>query len=252
VVPKAVVIAYGVHETGRREILGFDVGESETETFWREFLKSLIARGLAGVQLVVSDSHEGLKAAIARLLRCPWQRCCVHFLRDCLGHAREDQHGLLAALIRPIFQAESGEQAHQRLSEAITALEQRLPKVAAMLGDAEEDVLAFYAFPQPHWSKLRSTNPLERFNKEIGRRTDVVGIFPDDRSLIRLVGMLCLEQNDSHEGRPGRRGGLSSPRRTLGACHGNRFDARRTTCSISASIGVPAAPHGARWARRVS
>jgi transposase-like protein len=149
VVGKAVVIAYGVHETGRREILGFDVGESETEAFWREFLKSLIARGLTGVQLVVSDAHEGLKAAIARLLRCPWQRCCVHFLRDCLGHARKDQHGLLAALIRPIFQADSGEQARQRLSEAIATLEQRLPKVAQMLGDAEEDISPSTPFP-PH------------------------------------------------------------------------------------------------------
>jgi putative transposase len=167
VVCKAVVIAYGVHESGRREILGFDVGGSETEAFWREFLKSLIARGLTGVQPVVSDAHEGLKAAIARLLRCPWQRCGVHFLRDCLGHARKDQHGLLAALIRPIFQAESGAEARQRLGEAIAALEQRLPKVAAMLADAEEDILPFYAFPAAHWSKLRSTNPLERFNKEI-------------------------------------------------------------------------------------
>jgi transposase-like protein len=196
VVNKCVVIAYGVHETGRREILGIDVGEAETEAFWTDFLRSLIARGLSGVQLVVSDAHQGLKAAIARLLRCPWQRCTVHFLRDCLGHARRDQHGLLAALIRPIFRAESGDQARERLGEAITALEERLPKVAGMLAGAEEDILAFYAFPQTHWSKLRSTNPLERFNKEIGRRTDVVGIFPDDRSLIRLVGMLCLEQND--------------------------------------------------------
>ena len=195
-VSKAVVIAYGVHETGRREILGFDVGEAETEAFWRDFLRSLLARGFTGVQLVVSDAHEGLKAAIARLLRCPWQRCSVHFLRDCLGHARKDQHGLLAALIRPLFQANSAEQARQRLGEAIAALEERLPKVAAMLTDSEEDILAFYCFPPAHWSKLRSTNPLERFNKEIGRRTDVVGIFPDDRSLIRLVGMLCLEQND--------------------------------------------------------
>jgi putative transposase len=196
VVSKAVVIAYGVHETGRREILGFDVGEAETEAFWRDFLRSLLAPGFTGVQLVVSDAHEGLKAAIARLLRCPWQRCSVHFLRDCLGHARKDQHGLLAALIRPLFQANSAEQARQRLGEAIAALEERLPKVAAMLTDSEEDILAFYCFPPAHWSKLRSTNPLERFNKEIGRRTDVVGIFPDDASLIRLVGMLCLEQND--------------------------------------------------------
>jgi putative transposase len=196
VVNKCVVIAYGVHESGRREILGIDVGEAETEAFWTDFLRSLLARGLAGVRLVVSDAHEGLKAAIARLLHCPWQRCTVHFLRDCLGHARRDQHGLLAALIRPIFQADSGEQARERLSEAIAALEERLPKVARMLADSEEDILAFYSFPPAHWSKLRSTNPLERFNKEIGRRTDVVGIFPDDRSLIRLVGMLCLEQND--------------------------------------------------------
>jgi putative transposase len=250
VVSKAVVIAYGVHESGRREILGFDVGEAETEAFWRDFLKSLIARGLTGVQLVVSDAHEGLKAAIARLLRCPWQRCCVHFLRDCLGHARKDQHGLLAALIRPVLGADSGDQARQRLGEAIATLEERLPKVARMLADSEEEILAFYVFPPPHWSKLRSTNPLERFNKEIGRRTDLV-IFPDDRSLIRLVGMLCIEQNDCHEGRPGRRGGLSSPRRRLGA-RNDRSDARRTTCSISASIGGRGAPHGARSARAAS
>ena len=196
VVGKAVVIAYGVHETGRREILGIDVGAAETEAFWTEFLRSLVARGLAGVQLVVSDAHEGLKQAIARVLSCPWQRCTVHFLRDCLGHARRDQHGLLAALIRPIFQADSAGQARDRLSEAVAHLDGKLPKVAALLEEAEQDILAFYSFPPPHWPKLRSTNPLERFNKEIGRRTDVVGIFPDDRSLIRLVGMLCLEQND--------------------------------------------------------
>jgi transposase-like protein len=196
VVHKAVVIAHGVHVTGRREILGLDVGEAETEAFWTEFLRSLVRRGLASVQLVVSDAHEGLKTAIRRVLSCPWQRCTVHFLRDCLGHARKDQHGLLAALIRPIFNADSGTQARERLGEAIGRLEGPLPKIARMLADAEEDILAFYAFPHAHWSKLRSTNPLERFNREIGRRTDVVGIFPDDRSLIRLVGMLCLEQND--------------------------------------------------------
>jgi transposase-like protein len=120
----------------------------------------------------------------------------VHFLRDCLGHARKDQHGLLAALIRPIFNADSREHARDRLSEAVAHLDGRLAKVATMLEDAETDILAFYAFPVAHWRKLRSTNPLERFNKEIGRRTDVVGIFPDDCSLIRLAGMLCIEQND--------------------------------------------------------
>jgi putative transposase len=116
--------------------------------------------------------------------------------QDCLGHARRDQHGLLAALIRPIFQADSAEQARERVSEAVAHLDGKLPKLAALLADAEQDILGFYWFPATHWPKLRSTNPLERFDKEIGRRTDVVGIFPDDRSLIRLVGMLCIEQND--------------------------------------------------------
>ena len=196
VVTKALVIAHGVHESGRREILGIDVGEAETEAFWTVFLRGLVARGLVGVQLAISDAHAGLKAAIAKVLGCAWQRCTVHFLRDCLGHARRDQHGLLAALIRPIFNADTQAQARDRLSEAVAHLDGRLGKVAAMLEDAEPDILAFYAFPADHWRKLRSTNPLERFNREIGRRTDVVGIFPDDRSLIRLAGMLCIEAND--------------------------------------------------------
>jgi transposase-like protein len=191
-----VVIAHGVHETGRREIIALDVGAAETEAFWTEFIKSLVARGLVGVQLVISDAHEGLKNAIAKVLGSPWQRCTVHFLRDCLGHARSDQHGLLAALIRPIFNAESFAAARDKLSEAVATLEDKLPKVATMLDAAEEDILAFYAFPTDHWRKMRSTNPLERFNREIGRRTDVVGIFPDDDSLIRLASMLAIEQND--------------------------------------------------------
>jgi len=193
---KCVVIAHGVHETGRREIIGLDVGEAETEAFWREFLRGSVARGLVGVQLAISDAHPGLKAALAQVLGCPWQRCTVHFLRDCLGHARKDQHGLLAALIRPLFNADSLEQARDRLSAAVAQLEERLGKVATLLEDAEHDVLAFYAFPQDHRRKLRSTNPLERFNREIGRRTDVVGIFPDDQSLVRLTTMLAIEQND--------------------------------------------------------
>jgi len=193
---KCLVVAHGVHETGRREVIGLDVGEAETEAFWREFLRSLVKRGLAGVQLAISDAHEGLKAAIAQVLGCPWQRCTVHFLRDCLGYAGRDQHGALAALIRPIFNQESREEARDRLSEAVAALDGKLPKVCEALERAEEDVLAFYDFPADHWKKLRSTNPLERLNREIGRRTDVVGIFPDDTSLIRLTTMLAIEQND--------------------------------------------------------
>jgi putative transposase len=156
----------------------------------------LVARGLVGVQLVISDAHEGLKNAIAKVLGAPWQRCTVHFLRDCLGHARRDQHGLLAALIRPIFNAENLAAGRDKLSEAVATLEAKLPKVAGVLEAAEDDILAFYAFPADHWRKIRSTNPLERFNREIGRRTDVVGIFPDDRSVIRLASMLAIEQND--------------------------------------------------------
>jgi putative transposase len=196
VVTKCVVVAHAVHESGRREIIGLDIGEAETEAFWKDFLRSLISRGLVGVQLAISDAHPGLKNALAQVLGVPWQRCTVHFLRDCLGHARKDQHGLLAALIRPVFRAEDIGDARQKLSDAVSQLERPLPKVAAMLEAAEEDILAFYAFPAEHWPKLRSTNPLERFNREIGRRTDVVGIFPDDASVIRLVGMLAVEAND--------------------------------------------------------
>jgi transposase-like protein len=193
---KCVVVAHAVHESGRREIIGLDVGAAETEAFWTEFLRSLVARGLVGVQLAISDAHPGLKAAIARVLGTPWQRCTVHFLRDLRGHVRKDQHDALGAVIRSIFTAESGDDARRRLADAVEQLEAKLPKIARLLEEAQEDVLAFFAFPAEHWTKLRSTNPLERFNREIGRRTDVVGIFPDDPSLIRLISMLAIEAND--------------------------------------------------------
>jgi putative transposase len=193
---KCLVIAYAVHETGRREVIGLDVGEAETEAFWREFLRSLRARGLSGVRLCVSDCHEGLRAAIGQVLGCPWQRCCVHFLRSMLGHCSKARQPMIATAIRQVFAAQSGDEARARLAEVVERLEPVAPKVAALLLDAEPDVLAFYAFPKEHWSKLRSTNPLERVNREIGRRTDVVGIFPNDAALIRLAGALLVEQND--------------------------------------------------------
>ena len=196
VVRKCLVLAYGVHESGYREVIALDVGECETEAFWRSFLRALVERGLAGVQLVVSDAHAGLKKAIAQVLGCPWQRCSVHFLREALGHVRKEQQGMVAALLRAIFNAESAEAAGALVGEALERLRKPLPKVAALLEEAEEDVLAFYAFPSDHWPKLRSTNPLERVNREIGRRTDVVGIFPNDRSLLRLAASVVIEQND--------------------------------------------------------
>jgi len=148
------------------------------------------------VRLVVSDAHAGLKKAIGQVLGCPWQRCSVHFLREGLGHARREQQPMLAALLRPLFNADSGDAARELVGDALARLRTPLPKVAALLEEAEEDLLAFYSFPADHWPKLRSTNPLERVNREIGRRTDVVGIFPNDRSLIRLAASLVIEQND--------------------------------------------------------
>src|SRR6266480_4304568 len=196
VVRKALVLAYGVHESGYREVIALDVGEAETEAFWRSFLRSLVKRGLTGVQLVVSDAHAGLKKAIGQVLGCPWQRCTVHFLRESLGHARREQQPMLAALLRPLFNADTSEQARELVGDALDRLRQPLPKIAELLEEAEEDLLAFYGFPDAHWPKLRSTNPLERVNREIGRRTDVVGIFPNDKSLIRLAASVLIEQND--------------------------------------------------------
>jgi len=193
---KALVVAYGVHETGRREILGTDVGEAESEAFWREFLRSLVARGLSGVLLCVSDAHVGLKKAIAQVLGCLWQRCTVHFLRDMQGHVSRAQQQMVAAAIRQVFQAEDPDQARLVLTEVVGRLAPAVPKVARLLEEAEEDLLAFMSFPREHRPKLRSTNPLERINREIGRRSDVVGIYPNDESLLRLSGALLLEQTD--------------------------------------------------------
>lgn len=196
VLSKALVVAYAVSEAGVREVIGLDIGEVESEAFWTEFLRSLKARGLDGVRLVVSDHHEGLKTAIARLLSAPWQRCTVHFVPNMHGHCRRSQRGLVSAALREVFNAHDQDEARRRVGEVIERLTPVAPKVAQLLEDAEEDLIAFYAFPAAHWTKLRSTNPLERVNREIGRRSDVVGIFPNDNSAIRLAGALLIEQND--------------------------------------------------------
>jgi transposase-like protein len=156
----------------------------------------LVERGLSGVQLVVSDAHAGLKKAIGQVLGCPWQRCSVHSCGSRSAHARREQQAMLAARLRPLFNADGAEQARELVGDALERLRKPLAKVAALLEEAEEDLLAFYAFPAEHWPKLRSTNPFERVNREIGRRTDVVGIFPNDRSLIRLAASVVIEQND--------------------------------------------------------
>jgi len=192
----ALVVAYAVHEHGYREVIALDVGATESESFWREFLRGLVSRGLSGVQLCVSDAHPGLKAAIGSVLGCPWQRCTVHFLREMLGHVHRGQQGIVAAALRQLFQATTGEEARRVCREVIERLESVAPKVAGLLEEAEDDLLAFYDFPPEHWPKLRSTNPLERVNREIGRRSDVIGIFPNAASLLRLAASLLIEQND--------------------------------------------------------
>jgi len=193
---RALVVAYGVDQSGRREVIGLDVGAAETEAFWREFLRSLVRRGLSGIQLVISDAHEGLKQAIAQVLGAPWQRCTAHFLRDALGHCPKDLQQLVGAAIRPIFRASSVEEARRLLAETVAHLEGRVPKVARLLLEAEPDLLAFYGFPAEHSSQVRSTNPLERVNREIGRSTDEGGVIPNDAALLRLAGSLLIEQND--------------------------------------------------------
>jgi putative transposase len=196
VVSKALVVAYAVHDTGTREVIGLDIGEVESGPFWTEFLRSLKKRGLDGVRVAISDQHEGLKTAIARVLACPWQRCTVHFLRDMVMHCRRDQRNLVAAALREVFNAENHQDARERVGHVLERLAGVAPKVCELLEGAEEDLIAFYYLPSEHWTKLRSTNPLERINKEIGRRTDVVGIFPNDQAVIRLAGALLSEQND--------------------------------------------------------
>ena len=173
-----------------------DIGPSEAETFWTEFLRKLTRRGLRGVKLVISDAHEGLKAAITRVLNATWQRCRVHFMRNVLAHAGRNGHRLVAAFIGTIFAQDTKAAAKSQWRHVVDKLRVGHHKLAAFMGQAEEDVLAFMDFPATHRTKLHSTNPIERLNGEIKRRTNVVGIFPNDEAIVRLVGALLLEQND--------------------------------------------------------
>jgi putative transposase len=200
IVTLAAVIAIGVCETGERRVLGLATGASESEPFWSEFLRSLVGRGLKGVQLVISDSHEGLKAAIGKVLSgVTWQRCRVHCMRNLLAHVPQRDKSMVAALVRMIFAQPNRQVAGQQLAETVRLMAKRWPKAAELLAAAEEDVLAYMAFPPEHWSRIYSTNPLERLNREVKRRTDVVGVFPDEASVVRLVGAVLMERSDEWE-----------------------------------------------------
>ena len=196
IVSVAVIVAVAVNSDGRREVLGLAVGPSEAETFWIEFLRGLARRGLRGVKLVISDAHEGLKAAIARVLHASWQRCRVHFMRNVLAHAGKSQRRIVSAWIGTAFAQDDADAARKQWRDVADQLRPRVPKLAALMDEAEADVLAFMAFPKDHRIKIHSTNPLERLNGEIKRRTDVVGIFPNEQAIVRLVGAILLEQND--------------------------------------------------------
>lgn len=197
IVSKAVLVAFGVNTDGQREVLGVQVTQGEMETCWRSFLAHLVERRLRGVKLVISDAHAGLRKAMQSVLNgTTWQRCYVHFLRDVSSHLPKAAQGFALAALRNVFQQTTLEHAHEAMTKAIELLERRYPAVAELVREAESDVLAYFSFPEPHRRQIRSTNPLERLNKELRRRTRVVGIFPNDASVLRLVGMLLVEQHE--------------------------------------------------------
>jgi putative transposase len=196
IVSVAVIIAVGVNTKGRREVLGMEVGSSEAEPIWTEFLRGLTRRGLRGVQLVVSDAHEGIKAAVSKVLNATWQRCRVHFMRNVLAHAGRQGRRVVSAFIATAFAQETPEAASTQWRAVADQIRPKVPKLAAIMDEAEHDVLAYMTFPREHRTKLHSINPIERINGEIKRRTDVVGIFPNDDAIVRLVGALLLEHND--------------------------------------------------------
>jgi putative transposase len=197
IVSRAVVVATGVSADGNREVLGLDVGDSEDEVFWTSFLRSLKDRGLDGVHLVISDAHSGLKKAIARVFQgAGWQRCKVHLMRNLLAHVPKSHKEMIAATVRTVFAQPDPESTRDQLRQVVGMLEVRYPAAAELLAEAEADVTAYADFPQAHWRKIASTNPLERVHKEIKRRSNVVGIFPDDQSVLRLVGAVLAEVHD--------------------------------------------------------
>jgi transposase-like protein len=196
IVSVAVIIAVGVNSDGRREVLGMDVGPSEAEPFWTEFLRKLARRGLRGVTLVISDAHEGLKAAISKVLCATWQRCRVHFMRNALAHAGKSGRRVVSAFMATAFAQDDAQAAREQWRRVADQLRPNVPKLAKLMDEAEHDVLAYMTFPAQHRAKLHSTNTLERLNGEVKRRTNVVGIFPNEAAVTRLVGAILLEQND--------------------------------------------------------
>lgn len=196
IVSLAVIVAVGVNTDGRREVLGVATGASEAEPFWKAFLRSLADRGLRGVKLVVADDHKGLRAAAAKVFSATHQRCRVHWLRNALAHVPPKQRPAAVAMLKTIFAQDTAEAAHAQWRQVADALRERFPKLGELMDGARDDVLAYMSFPREHWPQIASTNPLERLNGEIKRRADVIGIFPNDRSVVRLVGALMLEQCD--------------------------------------------------------
>jgi putative transposase len=196
IVSTAVIIAVGVNTDGRREVLGVTTGPSEAEPFWKAFLRSLADRGLRGVKLVIADDHKGLRTAAAKVFHACHQRCRVHWMRNALAHVPPKQRPAVVAMLKTIFAQESAVAAHQQWCSVADALRERFSKLSELMDASREDVLVYMSFPREHWAQIASTNPLERLNGEIKRRSDVVGIFPNERAVIRLVGALMLEQND--------------------------------------------------------
>lgn len=196
IVSTAVILAVGVNSDGRREVLGIATGASEAEPFWTAFLRSLADRGLRGVKLVIADDHKGLRAAASRVFHASHQRCRVHWMRNAMAHLAPKQRPAVVAMLKTIFAQDTAEAAREQWASVADALRERCPKLVELMDRSREEVLVYMSFPREHWGQIASTNPLERLNGEIKRRADVVGIFPNDRAVIRLVGALMLEQND--------------------------------------------------------